>query len=129
MRYPALIDHEPGLYGVTFPDLPGCVAVGTTVDQALLNAEAALRDWIDVTEAHGETVPVPSALEDVDVPSGSILSSILLVHSAPEKRSVRLNLSLDANIADLIASEAQRRGMSRKQYLEWMVHQTARAGL
>ena len=27
-RYPALIDGEKGTYGVTFPDLPGIVAMG-----------------------------------------------------------------------------------------------------
>ena len=44
MRYPALVDHEPGLYGVAFPDLPGCATSGLTVEQALLNAEAAMRE-------------------------------------------------------------------------------------
>ena len=28
VRYPALIDGEKGNYGVTFPDLPGIVAMG-----------------------------------------------------------------------------------------------------
>ena len=27
LRYPALIDGEDGAYGVTFPDLPGVVAM------------------------------------------------------------------------------------------------------
>jgi len=30
LRYPALIDGEKGAYGVTFPDLPGIVAMGET---------------------------------------------------------------------------------------------------
>ena len=38
MRYPALIDGEAGAYGVVFPDLPGCVAMGSTIDEALGNA-------------------------------------------------------------------------------------------
>ena len=42
-RYPALIDGEKGAYGVTFPDLPGIVAMGASVDEALANAEEALR--------------------------------------------------------------------------------------
>ena len=36
---------ETGAYGVSFPDLPGCVAMGLSVDEALLNAEESLRDW------------------------------------------------------------------------------------
>jgi len=42
VRYPALIDGEKGAYGVSFPDLPGIVAMGDTIDEALMNAEEAL---------------------------------------------------------------------------------------
>lgn len=35
MRWTVLIDGETGAYGVVFPDLPGCTALGTTVDEAL----------------------------------------------------------------------------------------------
>ena len=34
-RYRAWIDGEQGFYGFSFPDLPGIVAIGTTVDEAL----------------------------------------------------------------------------------------------
>jgi predicted RNase H-like HicB family nuclease len=47
-RYVALIDGKAGAYGVVFPDLPGCTAMGKTVDQAIANAAEALRDWIEV---------------------------------------------------------------------------------
>ena len=42
-RYPALIDGEDGAYGVTFLDLPGIVAMGAAVDEALVNAEESLQ--------------------------------------------------------------------------------------
>src|SRR5258705_8927480 len=32
-RYVALIDGKPGAYGVIFPDLPGCTAMGKTIDK------------------------------------------------------------------------------------------------
>ena len=35
MQYPVLIESEGGVYGVVFPDLPGCVSVGLTVHEAL----------------------------------------------------------------------------------------------
>ena len=79
MRYPALIDSESGAYGVSFPDLPGCVAVGSTVDEAIENAEGALRDWIDSMEDAGRPVATPSALETIPVPEGSALALITLV--------------------------------------------------
>jgi predicted RNase H-like HicB family nuclease len=59
-RYPAWIDGEQGSYGVSFPDLPGIVAMGTTVDEALLRAEEALRDYVFETERDGEPITPPT---------------------------------------------------------------------
>ena len=60
MQYPVLIESEGDVYGVVFPDLPGCVSVGLTVHEALRNAEHAVRDWVECTEEAGEHVPAPS---------------------------------------------------------------------
>lgn len=79
MKYPALIDGEVGAYGAVFPDLPGCVAMGFTVDEVVLNAEDAMRDWIASMEANGQRVPEPSPLASIVVPPGSTLTSISLV--------------------------------------------------
>ena len=78
MRYPALIDSQTGAYGVAFPDLPGCVAMGNTVEEAIENAESALRDWIDSMEDAGQPVATPSSLETISVPEGSALTLVAL---------------------------------------------------
>ena len=128
MRYPALVDGGDGAYGVVFPDIPGIGAMGYTVDDALVNAEEVLRDYAIETERDGRPLATPSTLEDVDVPSGSALTSICLVYTPSDKPSVRLNLVLDAGVADAITSEARRRGMSRKSYIEWMTRTIAQLG-
>ena len=79
MQYPVLIESEDGVYGVVFPDLPGCVAVGLTMDEALRNAEEAVRDWIECTEEAGERVPAPSTPETIEVPADYTLGSVTLV--------------------------------------------------
>ena len=76
MTYPVLIDGEPGGYGVVFPDLPGCVAMGTTMEESLGNAEESLRDWIESMESHGQVVPKPSNPQSIYVPDGSSLESV-----------------------------------------------------
>ena len=76
MKYPALIDGEAGAYGAMFPDLPGCVAMGCTMDEVVRNAEDAMLDWIASMEANGQGVPEPSPLAAVTVPSGSTLTFI-----------------------------------------------------
>lgn len=63
--YTALVDGKAGAYGVVFPELDGCVAMGRTMDEALANAGDALRDWVKVTEEHGEHVPLPRPVEEL----------------------------------------------------------------
>ncbi len=126
LRYPALIDGENGAYGVTFPDLPGVAAMGETVDQALVNAEDALRDYAIETERDGQARISPSAIEDVTPPTGSTLVSVPLIHLSG--RSIRANMMLDEGVIAFIDGEAKRRGMTRTSYVEWMARRIAQAG-
>ena len=128
MRYPALIDGERGAYGIVFPDIDGIAAMGETLDEAVLNGAAVLQDYAIEMERDGLELVPPSSLEDTVVPEGCVLTSIVLIRAAPDKPSVRLNITLDAGIAEFIASESKRRGMSRKNYLERLVRQTAQVG-
>lgn len=67
MRYPVAIEigSDAYAYGVVFPDLPGCVSAGDTLDEAMTNAEEAVADWMETLLRKGGTVPVPSRLEAV----------------------------------------------------------------
>ena len=86
--YPAFVDGEAGAYGVAFPDMPGIVAMGETVDDALLNAEEALRDHVTEAEWDGARVAEPSPVERVSPPEGATLVAIPLKRLAgPTVRS------------------------------------------
>ena len=128
MRYPALIEGGGSDYGIWFPDIDGIGAMGYTIEEVLANASEVLSDYAIEMEKDGLPLAAPSALEDVEVPEGCALTTILLIREARDKPSVRLNLVLDAGVADAIASEARRRGMSRKSYIEWMTKTIARMG-
>ena len=78
-RYPAFIDGEAGAYGVMFPDLPGIVAMGETMDDALLHAEEALRDYVAETETDGVRVVEASPIERVPPPKGATLVTVPLI--------------------------------------------------
>ena len=125
-RYPALIDGEKGAYGVSFPDLPGVVAMGKTIDEAMAHAEEALRDYAIETGKDGSELTPPSAMEDVEVPTGYALVPIPMILLSG--RSVRANLSLDEGVAAFIDGEARRRGMTRTAYVEWMARRIAQMG-
>jgi predicted RNase H-like HicB family nuclease len=126
VRYPALIDGEKGAYGVSFPDIPGVVAMGVTIDDALLNAEEALRDYVIEVEQAGEKLVSPSLIEEVNAPAGSALVSIPLIRLSGH--NVRANLMLDEGVLAYIDGEARRRGMTRTKFVEWMTRRIAQMG-
>ena len=126
LRYTALVDGREGAYGVVFPDLPGCVAMGYTVEDALINAEDALRDYTLDADQDGENLPEPSPFQSIDVPKGSQLVSIPLIRVSGRK--VRANLTLDEGVAAFIDSEARRRKMTRTAYITWMARRIAQMG-
>ncbi|MDE0264715.1 MAG: type II toxin-antitoxin system HicB family antitoxin [Bryobacterales bacterium] len=75
-QYPALIDGDKGAYGVTFPDLPGIVAMGSTIEEAMAHAEQALRDYATEASREGSVLGPPTAVENVEVPHGHALVSV-----------------------------------------------------
>ena len=80
-RYPAFLDGEAGAYGVTFPDMPGIVAMGETMDDALLHAEEVLRDYVTETERDGVRIAEANPIEHVSPPEGSTVVAISLKES------------------------------------------------
>jgi len=65
-NYIALIHKEAKSdYGVSFPDFPGLVTAGATLDDARAMAEEALAFHIEGLLADDEAIPDPSDLEKI----------------------------------------------------------------
>ncbi len=66
MNYIALIHKDKSSdYGVSFPDFPGCISTGKTLEQARAMALEAIIGHIFVLKEMGETIPSPSTLEEI----------------------------------------------------------------
>ena len=78
INYPALIDGDPGAYGVVFPDIDGIGAMGETVEEALDNAKAVLIDYAIEMARDGSPLETPSKPEAVATPPGSRLTTVTL---------------------------------------------------
>jgi predicted RNase H-like HicB family nuclease len=64
--YIALVHEDEGTsYGVSFPDVPGCVSAGDTFEEALANAAEALAGHFALMQADGEAIPAPRSLEQL----------------------------------------------------------------
>ncbi len=122
--YTALLEHEAGtLWGVYFPDLPGCVTAGATAEEAAARAAGALRLYAETAQSQGETLPVPRALDALTADDavraalarGDIALRVPLLARAGEP--VRVNVSLDASILRSIDATARAHGMTRSAFL------------
>ncbi|MEW5773046.1 MAG: type II toxin-antitoxin system HicB family antitoxin [Thermodesulfobacteriota bacterium] len=57
-RYLALFHPaEEGGYWVEFPDFPGCITQGDTLDEARAMAEDALAGYVEIMLEEGEMLP------------------------------------------------------------------------
>ena len=56
----APVEHGK-LFGLVFPDCPGCTAMTETFDEVLENGVEALREWLTHRIAAGAAPPVPRA--------------------------------------------------------------------
>jgi predicted RNase H-like HicB family nuclease len=51
--------NEDGAFIAEVPELPGCMADGSTYQEALANAEVIIREWIETARELGRTIPDP----------------------------------------------------------------------
>ncbi len=66
VRYVAILSKDPESdYGVDFPDFPGCVTAGRTIEEAKELALEALLFHIAGMIEDGLPVPEPTALDDL----------------------------------------------------------------
>lgn len=57
-------DSAEGGYVIAFPELPGCLTCGDTLEQALANAQDAKRCWLETTLENSITIPEPNSIEN-----------------------------------------------------------------
>ncbi len=99
-RMEIVTDREEGGYVVSFPDLPGCITCGETVEAALSNAEDAKRAWIEAALEEGIEIHEPNDLKDY---SGQF--------------KIRLPRSLHRSLAE----HSKEEGISMNQYCVYLL--------
>ena len=122
MRYVSFIHRDDAGYGVSFPDFPGCVSVGDSIDDAVRLGREALAFHVEGLRADGERIPPPRSIDAIkadpelaDWREGADLVLIPLVLDRGSSR--RVNISLDPGLLEAIDDEAGRRRMTRSAFL------------
>ncbi|UWU67861.1 type II toxin-antitoxin system HicB family antitoxin [Bradyrhizobium sp. NC92] len=120
MRYYIVLIHKDADsdYGVSFPDLPGVISAGSTLDEAREMAAEALALHLRGLAEDGEAVPEPSSLEQImanaDNKDGV---AVLIPAPAEEVKSVRVNITLPADVLSEIDRHAEQQGFTRSGFL------------
>lgn len=118
-NYIALIHKEADSdYGVSFPDLPGVISAGSTVDEARAMAAEALALHLKGMEEDGEAIPEPSSLQDImSNRENADAVAVLIPIPATAPKSVRVNITLPSDVLEQIDEHAEQEGFTRSGFL------------
>ncbi|MGJ3523561.1 type II toxin-antitoxin system HicB family antitoxin [Nitratidesulfovibrio sp. D1] len=121
-------EEREGAYAVTFPDLPGCITQGESLEDAFRMAQEALECHLLGMHEDNDPLPVPSSLKEARAKAeteaaedGEVIPEGTLYQLVPAPSldipPVRVNISLAPHVLALVDRVAQEEGMSRSGFL------------
>lgn len=93
-------DQEEGGFVVSYPDLPGCITCGDTIEDAMNNAKDAKKAWIEAALEEGIEINEPDSIEDY---------------------SGQFKLRIPKTLHRTLALNAKREGISMNQYCVYLL--------
>ena len=93
-------DPDEGGFVVSYPDLPGCLSSGETVEQAIANAADAKKAWLEAAMEDGIEIPEPDSLDDY---------------------SGQFKLRIPKSLHRSLAEHSRREGISMNQYCLYLL--------
>ena len=97
-------DPYEGGFVISFPDLPGCLTTGETIEEALKNAEDAKRTWLEAAIEDGTAIREPQE---------------------PESYSGQFKLRIPKSLHKHLAERARQEGISMNQYCVYLLSRNA----
>ncbi len=117
-EYPFIIRHltknDGGGYLIEFPDLPGCLSDGETVDEAIHNGRDAIHCWLHAAQESGRSIPKPG---DFELQSGKWVQRVpkslhCRLAEKAKAEGVSLNTLVIAMISEALGKNSLARGRS-----------------
>jgi predicted RNase H-like HicB family nuclease len=117
--YVALLRKDPNSdFGVDFPDFPGCITAGSTLEEARHRAEEALAGHIGCMLDLGQSIPRPSSLEEIMAdPDNADALPFAVTVSEPARRPIKVSFAMPEPELRAIDEWAKRHGLSRSKAL------------
>lgn len=118
--YIALIHKDADSdFGVSFPDLPGCVSAGASIDEARAMAQEALALHLGGMMEDGEPAPKPSSLETI-MAIRENRDAVAALVSAPAitAKAVRISVTFPEDVLADVDRYAEANGFTRSGFLQ-----------
>ncbi len=110
--------EKDGFYIVEIPELPGCMADGKTILEAIENTEIIIKEWIEVAMANGRSIPLPGS-----VPEKDCLDSVNVPYMYDGKKKINISkMSEEAiNLMEILPKNEQKSVLEflKKLVLTW----------
>ena len=91
--YPAVFHaNDDGSYTTIYPDLPGCISEGKSLENALYMAQDALRQWLECTLEVGQEIPTASSIENISHEQGEFVNLVRV--ELKDNRAIRRTVSI-----------------------------------
>ncbi|WP_303059936.1 type II toxin-antitoxin system HicB family antitoxin [Veillonella magna] len=93
-------DRDEGGFVISYPDLPGCITCGETIELAVANAVDAKKAWFEAALEDGIEIREPDSLE---------------------KYSGQFKLRIPRSLHRRLAEHSQKEGISMNQYCVYLL--------
>jgi antitoxin HicB len=100
-----LAKEEGGGFLITFPDLPGCMSDGETIEEAIANGRDAFLAWISAVADMGKPIPNPASkpVELIEASGKFVARLPKTMHARLVARARQEGVSLNTLVLTLIA--------------------------
>lgn len=121
MNYPVVIHKDrKSDYGVSVPDLPGCVSAGATVDEALAMVREAIELHLEGLIEEGGVIPLASPIEKLRADPGyadGTWAFVTVEESTLRVKFARIGITMPERVLDAIDRYAKANGETRSGLL------------
>jgi predicted RNase H-like HicB family nuclease len=104
-------------YGVSFPDFPGCISAGVSLEDARAMGEEALNFHVEMMVEAGEPIPEPSTLDTVMQTPDFRDGVAILVPLKHSPKVVRVNITIADEMLKAVDAYAEEHGFTRSGFL------------
>lgn len=116
----ALIHREKKAWGISFPDFPGCVSAGSSLEEVLREGREALEFHVEGMDEDGAAMPVLRTIDvlrsdaEYDFETAELVSVISV--DLPGK-AVRVQITLEESLLARLDRAANKAGSTRSGYI------------